>query len=137
AAYASAQSALERARGRNRRPPHPPPKRRVAPRRGASMPPCTGRRGTRSSRGSASSCSRSCWPTRSSRTCAAVRCAGSRSRAPSSRSRPSWAFVLAADYTTDYFDPFEWGVGVVALLGIVSTLLAYLALQRYLLRRVP
>jgi len=47
------------------------------------------------------------------------------------------AFVLAADYTTDYFAPFEWGVGVVALLGIVSTLLAYLALQRYLLRRVP
>jgi hypothetical protein len=48
-----------------------------------------------------------------------------------------FAFVLAADYVTDYFNPFQWGVAVVALIGIVATLLAYLVLQRYLLRRVP
>jgi len=48
-----------------------------------------------------------------------------------------FAFVLAADYVTDYFDPFQWGIAVVALIGIVATLLAYLVLQRYLLRRVP
>jgi uncharacterized membrane protein YidH (DUF202 family) len=47
-----------------------------------------------------------------------------------------FAFVLAADYVTDYFDPFQWGIAVVALFGIVTTLLAYLTLQRYLLRRV-
>ncbi|MFL5929395.1 MAG: zinc ribbon domain-containing protein [Gaiellaceae bacterium] len=48
-----------------------------------------------------------------------------------------FAFVLAADYLTDYFDPFQWGVAVVALIGIAATLVAYLVLQRYLLRRVP
>ena len=48
-----------------------------------------------------------------------------------------FAFVLAADYITDYFDPFQWGIAIVALIGIAATLLAYLALQRYLLRRVP
>jgi uncharacterized membrane protein YidH (DUF202 family) len=47
-----------------------------------------------------------------------------------------FAFVLAGDYVTDYFDPFQWGIAVVALIGIAATLLAYLALQRYLLRRV-
>jgi hypothetical protein len=47
------------------------------------------------------------------------------------------AFVLASDYLTDYFDPFEWGLAVVAAFGIAATLLAYLGLQRYLLRRVP
>jgi hydrogenase/urease accessory protein HupE len=46
------------------------------------------------------------------------------------------AFVLAGDYVTDYFDPFQWGIAIVALIGIVATLLAYLGLQRYLLRRV-
>ena len=46
-----------------------------------------------------------------------------------------FAFVLVADYLTDYFDPFQWGIAVVALIGIVATLLAYFALQRYLLRR--
>jgi uncharacterized membrane protein YidH (DUF202 family) len=46
------------------------------------------------------------------------------------------AFVLAGDYVTDYFDPFQWGIAVVALIGIAATLLAYLGLQRYLLRRV-
>jgi len=41
------------------------------------------------------------------------------------------AFVLASDYTTDYFNPFDWGLAFIALLGIVSTLFAYWALQRY------
>ena len=48
-----------------------------------------------------------------------------------------FAFVLAADYLTDYFDPFQLGVAVLALVGIAATLVAYLVLQRYLLRRVP
>jgi hypothetical protein len=47
------------------------------------------------------------------------------------------AFVLATDYVTDYLAPFETGVLAVALLGIAVTLLAYLALQRYLGRRLP
>ena len=47
------------------------------------------------------------------------------------------AFVLAVDYLTDYFDPFQSGVLALALLGIGVTLLAYLALQRYLARRLP
>jgi len=48
-----------------------------------------------------------------------------------------FAFVLAADYTTDYFDPLEWGVAFVAAIGIGATLVAYLALQRYLIKRLP
>jgi hypothetical protein len=47
------------------------------------------------------------------------------------------AFVLACDYLTDYFNPFDWGVAFIALLGIVCTLLAYWALQRYIARRLP
>jgi len=47
------------------------------------------------------------------------------------------AFVLAADYLTDYIDPFEWGVAGIAALGIVATLLVYWGLQRYLIRRLP
>ena len=46
-------------------------------------------------------------------------------------------FVLASDYLTDYFDPFDWGIAVIALLGIACTLLAYWAVQRYLIRRIP
>ena len=46
-------------------------------------------------------------------------------------------FVLASDYLTDYFDPFAWGIALIALLGIVCTLLAYWAVQRYLIRRIP
>jgi hypothetical protein len=46
-------------------------------------------------------------------------------------------FVLAGDYITDYLEPFQWGIAIVALLGTAVTLLAYLGLQRYLLRRVP
>jgi len=48
-----------------------------------------------------------------------------------------FAFVLAADYLTDYFDPFQWGLAVVAVLGIAATLLAYLAVERYIVRRLP
>jgi hypothetical protein len=47
------------------------------------------------------------------------------------------AFVLAADYVTDYVDPLELGPLFLALFGITATLLAFLALERYLARRVP
>ena len=47
------------------------------------------------------------------------------------------AFVLAADYLTDYFDPFDYGVALVAAVGVVATSLAFWALQRYLARRLP
>jgi hypothetical protein len=47
------------------------------------------------------------------------------------------AFVLAADYVTDYVDPLDLGPLVLALFGIAATLLAFLALERYLARRVP
>ena len=47
------------------------------------------------------------------------------------------ALVLTSDYVTDYVNPFEWGIALLALIGITATLLAYLALQRYLLRRIP
>jgi hypothetical protein len=47
------------------------------------------------------------------------------------------ALVLAADYITDYVDPLDLGPLVLSLFGIVLTLLAFVALQRYLARRVP
>jgi len=47
------------------------------------------------------------------------------------------ALVLAADYVSDYLDPLQWGVAVLALVGIAATIGAYLVLQRYLIRRVP
>jgi len=47
------------------------------------------------------------------------------------------ALVLATDYLTDYLDPLQWGVAILALVGIAATLVAYLLLQRYLIRRVP
>jgi hypothetical protein len=47
------------------------------------------------------------------------------------------ALVLTGDYVTDYVNPFEWGIALLALIGVTATLLAYLALQRYLLRRIP
>jgi hypothetical protein len=47
------------------------------------------------------------------------------------------AFVLAADYITDYVDPLDLGPLVLSLFGIVLTLLAFVALQRYLARRIP
>jgi hypothetical protein len=47
------------------------------------------------------------------------------------------AFALAADYLTDYLEPFDWGVAGIAALGVVATLLVYWGLQRYLIRRLP
>jgi hypothetical protein len=47
------------------------------------------------------------------------------------------AFVLAADYITDYVDPLELGPLVLSLFGIVLTLLSFAVLQRYLARRLP
>lgn len=47
------------------------------------------------------------------------------------------AFVLAADYVTDYVDPLEMGPLVLSLFGIALTLVAFVGLQRYLARRIP
>jgi hypothetical protein len=47
------------------------------------------------------------------------------------------AFVLVTDYITDYLDPLDLGPLLLSLLGIVMTLLAFVALQRYLARRIP
>jgi hypothetical protein len=47
------------------------------------------------------------------------------------------AFVLAADYITDYVDPLDLGPLVLSLFGIALTLVAFVALQRYLARRIP
>jgi hypothetical protein len=47
------------------------------------------------------------------------------------------AFVMAADYLTDYFDPLDLGPLVLSLVGIVLTLFAFVALQRYLAKRIP
>jgi hypothetical protein len=47
------------------------------------------------------------------------------------------AFVMAADYLTDYFDPLDLGPLVLSLIGIALTLLAFVALQRYLAKRIP
>jgi hypothetical protein len=47
------------------------------------------------------------------------------------------AFVLAGDYLTDYVDPLDMGLLVLSLFGIALTLGSFVALQRYLARRVP
>ena len=47
------------------------------------------------------------------------------------------ALVMGGDYITDYVDPLDLGPLVLALAGIVITLFAFAALQRYLARRVP
>ena len=47
------------------------------------------------------------------------------------------AFAMAVDYLTDYFEPLELGPLVISLFGIAVTLLAFVALQRYLARRIP
>jgi hypothetical protein len=47
------------------------------------------------------------------------------------------ALVMAGDYVTDYVDPVALGPLVLAVVGIVLTLLAFVALQRYLAGRVP
>lgn len=45
--------------------------------------------------------------------------------------------VMAADYITDYVDPLEFGPLVLAAVGVGLTLVAFVALQRYLQRRIP
>ena len=47
------------------------------------------------------------------------------------------AVAGAADYLTDYVDPLDAGPLVLALFGIAATLLAFVALQRYLAKRIP
>ena len=47
------------------------------------------------------------------------------------------AFVMAADYLTDYIDVRQLGPLVLSLAGIGLTLAAFWWLQRYLARRVP
>ena len=47
------------------------------------------------------------------------------------------ALVMAGDYITDYVDPLDLGPLVLSLAGILLTLIAFAALQRYLARRVP
>ena len=47
------------------------------------------------------------------------------------------AFVLAGDYLTDYFNPLEAGLLLLSLVGVLATLAAFWALQRYLARRLP
>lgn len=47
------------------------------------------------------------------------------------------ALVLAGDYVTDYVDPLEQGPLVLAAAGVAMTVGAFVALQRYLARRLP
>jgi hypothetical protein len=47
------------------------------------------------------------------------------------------AVVMAGDYVTDYVDPLEFGPLVLASVGVGLTLLAFVALQRYLEKRIP
>jgi hypothetical protein len=47
------------------------------------------------------------------------------------------ALVLGADYLTDYVDPLDLGPLFLSLFGIAATLLALVALQRHLARRLP
>jgi hypothetical protein len=48
-----------------------------------------------------------------------------------------FAFVVAADYLTDYFDPFDAGILLLSLIGAAATVVAFWLLQRYLARRLP
>ena len=47
------------------------------------------------------------------------------------------ALVMAGDYITDYVEPFDLGPLVLSLFGVVVTVVAFVALQRYLARRLP
>ncbi len=49
----------------------------------------------------------------------------------------AFAFVVAADYLTDYFDPFDAGILLLSLIGAAATVVAFWLLQRYLARRLP
>jgi hypothetical protein len=48
-----------------------------------------------------------------------------------------FAFVVAVDYLTDYFDPFDAGILLLSLIGVAATVVAFWLLQRYLARRLP
>lgn len=48
-----------------------------------------------------------------------------------------FAFVVAVDYLTDYFEPFDAGILMLALIGVALTIVAFWLLQRYLARRLP
>lgn len=48
-----------------------------------------------------------------------------------------FSFVAAVDYLTDYFDPLDMGILFLALLGAISTGVAFWTLQRYPARRLP
>lgn len=47
------------------------------------------------------------------------------------------AFVFVVDYITDWIDFLELGPIVLSLLGIAVTMSAFVALQKYLTRRIP
>src|SRR5919106_1703210 len=47
------------------------------------------------------------------------------------------ALVMASDYVSDYVDPLEFGPLVLAAVGSGLTMLAFVALQRYLEKRIP
>jgi hypothetical protein len=47
------------------------------------------------------------------------------------------AFGLAGDYLTDYFNPLDAGLLILSVIGVLATLGAFWALQRYLARRLP
>jgi hypothetical protein len=47
------------------------------------------------------------------------------------------AFALAGDYLTDYFNPLDAGLLVLALVGVAATVASFWVLQRYLARRLP
>jgi hypothetical protein len=47
------------------------------------------------------------------------------------------ALFFAVDYITDYVDPVDLGPLVLSVFGIGLTLLAFVALQRYLAKRIP
>jgi hypothetical protein len=47
------------------------------------------------------------------------------------------AFVLAGDYLTDYIDPLDLGILLLALFGAAITVVVFAALQWYIRRRLP
>jgi hypothetical protein len=47
------------------------------------------------------------------------------------------ALAMAGDYVTDYVDPLEFGPLVLAGVGVGLTILAFVALERYLQKRIP
>jgi hypothetical protein len=48
-----------------------------------------------------------------------------------------FAFVLTADYLTDFVDPLDYGLLLVSIVGVAATVAAFWSLQRYLARRLP